>query len=139
MKMKFNTWLGAAAFSLLAIGLSTSIFAADKASVAGKWKWSFERGGQTVETTLTLKQDGEKLTGTVTAGRNNTETAIEEGKIKGDEVSFKVTRERNGVKTVMAYKGKLENDVIKGKIESDRDGKKNSREWEAKRAKEEKK
>ena len=139
MKSKFNTWLGAVAFGLLATGLSISALAADKASVAGKWKWSFERNGQTMETTLTLKQDGEKLTGMIATGRNNRETDIEEGKIKDGEVSFKVTRERNGVKTVMAYKGKLGEDVIKGKIESDRDGKKNSREWEAKRVKEEKK
>ena len=137
MKMKLNKWLGAAAFSLLALGLSIPVLAADKAGVAGKWKWSLERNGQTIETTLMLKQDGEKLTGTVT-GRNNRETAIEEGKIKDGELSFKVTRERNGVKTVMAYKGKLGEDVIKGKIESDRDGKKNSRDWEAKRVKEEK-
>ena len=71
--------------------------------------------------------------------RNNTETAIEDGKIKDGEVSFKVTRERNGVKSVMTYKGKLGDDVIKGKIESERDGQKNSRDWETKRVKEEKK
>lgn len=138
MKSKLKAWLGAAAFGLLVAGLSIPAFAADKAGAAGKWKWSFERGGQTVETTLTLKQEGEKLTGSVT-GRNNTETAIEEGKIKAGEVSFKVTRERGGTKFVMNYKGKVSEDTIKGTIESERDGKKNSREWEAKRVKEEKK
>ena len=138
MKSRFHAWLGTAAFSLLVVGLSIPAFAADKASAAGKWKWSIERNGQTVETTLTLKQDGEKLTGKVT-GRNNTETAIEDAKIKDGEVSFKITRERNGVKSVMTYKGKVSEDVIKGKIESERDGKKNSRDWEAKRVKEEKK
>jgi len=138
MKSKLTTWLGAAAFSLLVLGLSIPAFAAEKTGAAGKWKWSFERNGQKVETTLTLKQDGEKLTGTVT-GRNNTETAIEDGKIKDGEVSFKVTRERNGTKSTMAYKGKVNEDDIKGTIESERDGQKNSREWEAKRVKEEKK
>jgi hypothetical protein len=138
MKTKLRTWLGAAAFGLLVVGLSGAAFAADKASATGKWKWSFERGGQTMETTLTLKQDGEKLTGAVT-GRNNTETAITDGKVKDGEVSFKVTREREGQKFTMAYKGKVSEDVIKGTIESERDGQKNSREWEAKRVKEEKK
>ena len=138
MKSKFNTWMGAAACSLLVLGLGTSAFAADKASAAGKWKWSYERGGQTNETTLTLKLDGEKLTGSVT-GRGNTESAIEEGKVKDGEVSFKVTRERNGTKSTMAYKGKVSEDAIKGTIESERDGQKNSRDWEAKRVKEEKK
>jgi hypothetical protein len=138
MKSKLNAWLGVAAFGLLVVGLSIPAFAAEQASAAGKWKWSYERNGQTMETTLTLKQDGEKLTGTIT-GRNNTETAIEEGKIKNGEMSFKVTRERNGAKSVMNYKGKLSEDAIKGAIETERDGKKNSREWEAKRVKEEKK
>ncbi len=138
MKTKFGTWLGVAAFSLLVVGLSIPAFAADKADATGKWKWSYERNGQKVENTLTLKQDGDKLTGSVT-GRSNTETAIEDGKIKDGEVSFKVTRERDGTKYTMSYKGKVADDVIKGTTESERGGKKNSREWEAKRVKEEKK
>lgn len=138
MNTTLRTWLGAAALGLLVLGLSSSALAAEKANAAGKWKWSFERGGQTMETTLTLKQDGEKLTGTVT-GRNNTETAIEEGKVKDGEVSFKITREREGQKFTMSYKGKVSEDTIKGTIESERDGQKRSRDWEAKRVKEEKK
>jgi hypothetical protein len=82
-----------------------------------------------------LKQDGEKLTGAV-IGRNDTETAIEEGKVKDGEVTFKVTRERNGTKTVTTYKGKLTEDTIKGT--SGREGQ-DPRPWEAKRVKEEKK
>ena len=138
MKLKISTWLGVGAFSLLVVGLNTAAFAADKVGAAGKWKWSYERGEGTVETTLTLKQDGEKLSGSIT-GRNNTETAIEDGKIKDGEVSFKVTRERNGTKYTMTYKGKVSDDVIKGSIESERGGEKRTREWEAKRVKEEKK
>ena len=138
MKSKLTQWSVAAACACLVFGLSLPTFAADKPGAAGKWKWSFERNGQKIETTLTLKQDGEKLTGTVT-GRNNTETEIADGKIKDGEVSFKVTRERDGQKFTMAYKGKLNEDAIKGTIETERDGQKNSREWEAKRVKEEKK
>lgn len=138
MKLKLSTWLGVAVLSLLVVGLSIPAFAADQAGATGKWKWSYERNGRTVETTLTLKQDGDKLTGSVT-GRNNTETAIEDGKVKDGEVSFKVVRERDGTKYPMSYKGKLADDVIKGTIESERGGKKSSREWEAKRVKEEKK
>lgn len=135
MKSKLTTWLGAVAFSLLIIGLSNSTFAADKAGVAGKWKWSFERNGQTMETTLTLKQDGEKITGKIT-GRNNTETDIEDAKLKDGDLAFKVVRERNGQKFTAAYKGKLSEDTLKGTIEMERDGQKNSRDWEAKRVKE---
>lgn len=137
MKTKFSAWLIAAAISLLVVCLTTPVSAAEKASATGTWKWSFTppNGGQAMETTLKLKQDGEKLTGTVT-GRNNTETAIEEGKVKDGEVTFIITRERNGTKTVMTYKGKLTEDTIKGTI--GREGQ-DPRPWEAKRAKEEKK
>jgi hypothetical protein len=136
MKTKLSAWLIAVAVSLLVGSITTPVSAAD-ASATGTWKWSFTppNGGQAMETTLKLKQDGEKLTGTVT-GRNNTESAIDPGTVKNGEVTFTVTRERNGTKTVMTYKGKLTEDTIKGTI--GREGQ-DPRPWEAKRVKEEKK
>ena len=116
---------------VLALGLSAR---ADdkKPEITGTWKSSFtNQNGDIRESTFKLKADGEKLTGTVT-GRNN-DTAIEEGKIKGDEISFSVTREMNGNKVTTKYSGKLTGDVIKGKSESERDGQTRSRDWEAKR------
>ncbi len=123
---------------LCVLGLLTwagASLGAESAAVVGKWKWSVERGGQTFETTLTLKQDGGKLTGTVT-GRNNTETPVQDLKFQNGELTFKVTREWNGQKMVLTYKGKVEGDTIKGTVERDRDGEKTTRDWEAKRVKE---
>jgi hypothetical protein len=115
--------------------MTASVRAEDKADVNGTWKWSFTgQNGQTRETTLKLKADGEKVTGTV-SGRNNTETAIEDGKIKGDEVSFTVKREFNGNTITQKYHGKLSGDTIKGKMEFERNGQEQSRDWEAKREK----
>jgi len=103
-----------------------------KADPSGTWKWSFTgQGGQTRETTLKLKLDGEKLTGTV-SGRGG-ETAIAEAKVKGEEISFQVTREFNGNKVTTKYNGKISGDSIKGKMEFERDGQAQSRDWEAKR------
>jgi hypothetical protein len=120
---------------LLALGFVTTVALADdkKADATGTWKWSVERNGQTFETTLKLKQDGDKLTGTIT-GRQGNETAIEEGKVKDGEVTFKVVREFNGNKITFDYKGKLDGDMIKGKTEFEREGEKMSRDWEAKRS-----
>ena len=90
---------------------------------------------------LKLKVDGEKLTGTLSSpGRDGatTETAIAEGKVKGEDVSFTVTREFNGNKVVSKYSGKVTADTIKGKIESERNGQAQSRDWEAKREAEKK-
>jgi hypothetical protein len=126
--------LALAFLGLVAGPLGSGATAAEtKADATGTWKWSIERNGQTFETTLKLKQEGEKLTGTI-SGRNNTETDIEEGKVDGDEVSFQVTREFNGNKFVQKFKGKVEGDTIKGKVEFERNGETMSRDWEAKKS-----
>ena len=72
---------------------------------------------------------------TLSGPREGTESKIEDGTYKDGEVAFKVTRERNGQKFVIKYKGKVSGDTIKGKSEFDRDGETMSRDWEAKRAK----
>ena len=118
----------------LALTLAFAASGADKKSeITGTWKSSFtnQQNGQVRESTFKLKAEGEKLTGTV-SGRNN-DTAIEEGKIKGDEVSFQVTREFNGNKMVIKYSGKLSGDTITGKSETERDGQPQKRDWVARR------
>jgi hypothetical protein len=109
--------------------IATPALAADP---TGTWKWSTERNGQKMETTLKLKLEDDKLTGTI-SGRGGQETEISDGKLEGDEVSFNVVREFNGNKFTIAYKGKVEADVIKGTIEMDRQGEKVTRDWEAKK------
>jgi len=123
----------------LLLTLATAAQAQDKpASPVGKWTWTMpgRNGGPERKSTLTLKLDGEKLTGKVaTTGRDGTpvETEIAEGKVKADEISFEVTREFNGNKMTSKYKGKVTADAIKGKIENERNGQTQSRDWEAKR------
>lgn len=100
----------------------------------GTWKWTVTFNDQTREQTLKLKLEGDQLTGSM-LGRNNSETAIEEGTFKDNAVSFKVTRERNGQKRTTKYTGTVSGDEIKGKTEFEREGKTNSRDWTAKREK----
>ena len=113
------------------VGLVNETLAADDAN--GTWKWSSTFNNNTVESTLKLKQDGEKLTGTYT-GRGNTESPVEEGTIKDNMVNFKVVREINGNKFTMKYSGTLSGDTIKGKISFD-NSQFEPRDWEAKRQK----
>jgi hypothetical protein len=114
------------------LGLSITAVAADKSDPSGTWKWSVTgQNGQSRETTLKLKLDGDKLTGMI-SGRGG-ETAITDAKIKGDEISFEVTREFNGNKVTSKYNGKISGDTIKGKMEFERQGQQQSRDWEAKR------
>lgn len=114
--------------------LATLLVSADdkKVNPVGTWKWSFTgQNGQTRETTLKLKMEGDKLTGSI-SGRQQ-DTPVEDAKLKDDEISFKVTREFNGNKFTSKYTGKISGDSIKGKIEMERDGQPVSRDWEAKR------
>ena len=117
----------------LALMLGLTANAQDKkVDLNGTWKSSStNQNGEVRETVIKLKVEGEKVTGTI-SGRN-ADTAIEEGTIKGEEVSFKVTREIQGNKVVTKYTGKVSADTITGKSESERDGQTRSRDWVAKK------
>jgi hypothetical protein len=104
--MKYRTILFAAALMLI------SGFVVQAADATGKWIAQFQaRNGQTREATFNLKVDGEKLTGTMSAGRR--ENPISDGKVKGDEISFTVTTNARGNEVKMNYKGKVSGDEIK--------------------------
>ena len=117
----------------LGLLLGVTARAEDKpVDLTGTWKSSYtNQDGQVRESTFNLKAEADKLTGTV-SGRSS-DAAIEDGKIKGDEVSFKVTREFNGNKIVIKYHGKVSGDTITGKAESERDGQPQKRDWVAKK------
>jgi hypothetical protein len=108
--------------------------AADKDDPTGTWKWTVSFGGQDRDLAVKLKADGGKLTGAF-IGPDGKETPIEDGKCKDGEVSFKVTRERDGNKFTIKFKGKVSGDTLKGKTEFERNGETMMRDWEAKRAK----
>jgi len=142
MKRKFANLTYAAFCAALTLGSICTASAEDKASATGNWSWTQpgRDGGEGRKMTLTLKQDGEKLTGKLSSpgrdGGEARETEITDGSVKGDEVTFSVTREFNGNKMTSKYVGKLSADEIKGKVESkDRDGNDRSRDWAAKKEK----
>lgn len=130
-RMGFGALVVALAFAWLAAGVR----AEDKkeGSVTGTWKSSFTNNdGQTIETIYKLKQEGEKLTGTIKRGEGQ-ERKIEEGKVKDGKVSFQITFERDGNKRTIKYEGELSGDSIKGKVHISED---RSFDWELKRQKE---
>ena len=128
--MKLGLQVMAVAVVLAAVG-AAGMAAADDPNPTGTWKWSIDRNGTKIETTLTLKLDGDKLTGKI-AGRDGKDTDIEEASwTKEGEVKFSVTRERNGNKTTTKYSGKVSGDTITGTAATgDR-----SRDWKAERSK----
>jgi hypothetical protein len=122
---------------ILALAVASHSLAAgaqSKSDPTGTWTYSFTtQNGQTIESTLKLKLNGDKLTG-VYVGRNNNETPIENATFKDGEVSFQVTRERDGNKFTTRFRGKVVGDTLNGTSESDFGGQTRSREFAAKRA-----
>jgi hypothetical protein len=118
------------------LALSLAAFAAD---VTGKW--TFEQpgrgGGNPTTVTLNLKMDGGKLVGTVVRpGRNgNTEAQITDGKMDGDNISFKTSQQMGDNTITIEYAGKIVGDTINLKItRPGRDGSPMTTEATAKRS-----
>ncbi|MBP9900224.1 MAG: hypothetical protein IT579_17630 [Verrucomicrobia subdivision 3 bacterium] len=105
----------------------------EKASATGTWNWVLVTAeGDSIDLSLKLKQDGDKLAGVVVMGDN--EAPIADGLIKDNQISLKVTRERDGKTQTSKFHGKLDGNAIKGKIDSDWSGESRSYDWNAKRA-----
>src|SRR5688500_12844326 len=140
MKRKQHTLVSlikVATCAILALGVVIQVQDEEKKiDPTGTWTWTTPRrdGGPERKSTLKLKLEGEKVTGTLTSpgrqGGQSRDTAIEDGKLTGDELSFKVTREFNGNKFTQKYNGKISGDSIKGKIEFERNGEPQSRDWQ---------
>ncbi len=125
--------------ALLLLGTTTFVRAADaKVDPAGTWTWTVpnRQSGAERKLTLKLKVEGDKLTGKLSSpgrGGQTSEIEIKEGKIKGDEFSFIVSRERGGNTMVTKYTGKIVDGKIKGKQVTENNGKAGAeRDWEAK-------
>ncbi len=104
-------------------------FVAAAADVTGKWTYEQQGrgGGPPRQVTITLKQDGSKLTGTVPGmmgrggggGNPPPDVEITNGKVDGNNVSFEVKREFNGNTMVTKYEGTVSGDEMKLKITRD--------------------
>src|SRR5205085_1170503 len=119
--------------------LITMSLSAQAADVNGTWTWTTPARGNQPEraSVLKLKTEGDKITGTIN-GRDQ-DIKITDAKLTGDELTFKVSRERNGNTFTQKYTGKVSGDTIKGKMTFDRNGEEQSRDWEAKRKTDDKK
>ena len=94
--------------------MAGSAFAAD---IAGKWKSEFQGpDGNTRTNVFTFEVKGEAVTGTVTSSMAPEPAQIEEGTLKGDALSFKVTRSFGGNELKLTYTGTVKGDEIPLKV-----------------------
>ena len=114
-------------FVLMFCMLAASALVALAEDLTGKWVAQVPgRDGQARETSFMLKQDGAKITGTMSGGQGG-DAKLDEGKVEGATVSFSITTER-GKRT---YVGTISGAEIKFK----REGGQAPQEFTAKRAK----
>jgi hypothetical protein len=104
------------------VALAASAIMLLAADIDGKWvnERQGKNGPQT--TTLTLKSDGSKLTGTMDNGRGGP-TEIKEGTVNGANVSFKVVRDFQGKSNEQTYKGTVAGSELKLTVEGGGGGK----------------
>lgn len=84
-----------------------------KIDVSGAWNMTVELPGQSVPVTLSLKQEGEKLSGNVQSGFFGT-AQIRNGSVTGDSFSFDVTIAVGGQNMDVAFTGKVSGNQISG-------------------------
>jgi hypothetical protein len=119
---------------MAAVAIAVAILAVvvQAADVTGKWTGQVPtRDGGTRESTFNFKQDGEKLTGTMTGPQGDIE--LKDGAVKGDDVSFNVALSFGGNDVKLIYKGKVAGDEIK--FTRQREGAEQTQEFTIKRAK----
>ena len=106
-------------FAIVATLIVTSSLALSgqnaKVNVTGKWLFQVETSAGAGTPTVTLKQDGEKLTGhysSMTLGE-----AELTGTVKGSAIQFSFAADVQGTKIDVAYSGTVENnDAMKGTV-----------------------
>jgi hypothetical protein len=106
-------------------------FAAD---ISGKWTTAIQTGIGGMNYTFDFKVEGEKLTGKAVMSMEggSSESALTEGSVKGDVISFVETLKVQGQELRCEYKGKVSGDEIHG---SRQVGSYGTEEFVAKRAK----
>jgi hypothetical protein len=103
------------AVTAVAIGLA-SVAAAQGAKVdlTGKWIYTVQTEAGSGTPTITLKQDGEKLTGHYNGQLGDVDVA---GSVKGNDFQFGFSSDLGGNKIDVTYKGTIVNkDEVKGTL-----------------------
>jgi len=121
---------------IFALALAGVVTKADEpAKVAGAWEMTSQgRSGNTMTSTITFEQDGNKIKGTIKrqGPQGNTMEQPFTGTIDGNKISFTTEfTTPNGDKRTAEYTGMVDGDTIKGTVKTGQ----GEREWSAKRTK----
>jgi hypothetical protein len=123
----------------LALGVCGLAGAADDkaADPVGTWNCEYEIGGQQRTSTLEIKKDGDKLTGTM-SWTNQKDEKLKDLKFKDGKLTFSAVRKIMDNEIPIDYTLTIDGDKLKGKGESDFGGQKQEFDIEGKREKKDK-
>ena len=122
----------------LVLGLCGAARAADtKADPVGTWKCEYAIGDLQRTATLTIKQDGDKLAGTM-SWPDQKEAVLKDVKLKDGELSFSAERVIGGNTYPVGYKFTIDGDTLKGKGAVEAGGRKTEFDIAGKREKKDK-
>ncbi len=112
-------------------------FTAERGAAAsplvGTWNFTLSSDdGQTFDTSLEVKQDGDALSGQYKGPLG--EAATKDLKLDGDTLSFSVVRERDGTEFTTSFKGTVSGDSVSGEASFDAGGQSRSMKFEGKKA-----
>ena len=113
--MKKTRKLLIAFITILAVFVATVVSTtnAQSTNVTGKWNLTIETQAGTGNPTVTLKQEGEELTGNY---KGRLGEGPVKGTIKGKDIKFSVKLDAQGQELVVEYTGTVDGDTMKGKV-----------------------
>src|SRR5881394_3113448 len=113
MRSRAARWTMIAAAAMLAAAPAAA-GQASKVDVTGKWAFAVETSAGSGTPTITLKQDGEKLTGHYSGQLGEADLT---GTVKGKAITFTFTVDVQGNSIAAAYTGTVESkDAMKGTV-----------------------
>ena len=101
------------------------------AQVAGTWQWTMQTATSEKRYTLQLRQQFQEVSGMLST--DNAQILINQAKLTGDQVSFKVSQPVHETGGTMQFNGRISNNTITGSVEILRGKQANRRDWIAQR------
>lgn len=96
------------------VALSSGVLVAQAANLTGKWVLEVQTDAGSGTPTVTLKQDGEKLTGHYSGQLGETDLT---GSVKGNQFTFGFSGDAQGQQFKVTYTGTVEKDTMKGTLD----------------------
>jgi len=100
--------------TVLAILLLAAPYVAAQSTVAGGWTMTFQTDQGAVEADMMLKQDGQKVTGTLTSPQGE---APMEGTFTDGKLLMSLTVDAQGQVLTITFSGVLDKDTLKGDVD----------------------